>query len=70
MTQVVTIQKTLKKGPKRGLTAAEVAARTGINLNSVRATLWTLQSDGSITVAGTVPASTGYGRPSNRYLLV
>jgi len=66
MTQSVTITKTLK-GRKKGITAEEIADRANLNINSVRPVLWQLKKDGTVFVAGTLPAS--YGRPANLYRL-
>lgn len=58
----------LKKGPRKGLTAAEIAARGELNINSTRTTLGLLVDFGSVAVVGTAPV-VGFGRPSNRYSL-
>lgn len=62
------ILKVLKRGPKRGLTAAEIADRAGLNLNSTRTALWGLKADGSVSAAG--KTETGeVGRPSYLYAI-
>ena len=59
------ILSTLRRGPKRGLTRSEIAARAGVNSNSVGTYLSSLRAEGLIDIAGQLP-STG-GRPANRY---
>jgi len=68
MSLVVSITKTLKRGSKKGLTAEQIAWRTGAPINSIRSTLWQLKKDGSVTVIGTVQDGS-YGRPANLYTL-
>lgn len=53
---------------KRGVTAVEVADKTGLNLATVRAYLAALAAEGSIQVCGTVQTGKR-GRPANRYSL-
>lgn len=62
-----TILAVLKRGPKRGLTAAEIAARAELNLNTTRTVIWALAQAGDVSVVSTAE-STG-GRPANRYVL-
>lgn len=62
-----TILAVLKRGPKLGLTAAEIAARAELNLNTTRTVVWALARAGDVAVLGTTE-STG-GRPANRYVL-
>lgn len=61
------IIKTLRRGPKRGLTAAVISDRASINLNTARTTLGTLVSQGSVTLVGRETPS--FGRPANLYRL-
>lgn len=66
MTKTEKILSTLKRGPQKGLTAQEVALRTGFNLATVRSYIYGLQGTGAVTVCGQV--STGKrGRPALRY---
>lgn len=60
------ILKQLKRAPKRGLTAAEIADRTGINLATVKAYLSAFKSEGYATVVGKVETGKR-GRPALRY---
>lgn len=62
------ILKVLKRGPKKGLTAAQIAERAGLNLNSTRTALWGLKADGSVTAAGKTETGT-VGRPSYLYVI-
>lgn len=57
---------TVKGGPKRGLTAEEVAARTGFNLATVRSYIYGLQGTGAVVVCGKVETGKR-GRPALRY---
>lgn len=61
------ILSTLKRGPKKGLTAAQIAERTGFSLNSIRSALSAFQRENAVTVVGTLKAGTG--RPSNLYTI-
>jgi DNA-binding IclR family transcriptional regulator len=58
----------LKRGPKRGLTAALIAERTGFNLSTTRTTLYSLASSGDVSVIGTTETGSR-GRPANLYAL-
>lgn len=57
----------LKRGPQRGLTAAEIAARAELNLNTTRTVIWALTQAG--TASGVSTAESTGGRPANRYVL-
>lgn len=67
MIQTATITKALKRAPKKGLTAEQIAEKTNLKLNSVRPALWQLKKDGVVEVVGTLPAT--FGRPANLYKL-
>ena len=57
---------TIKRGPKKGLTAVEVSERAGTQLNTTRAYLSTLKEQGEVIVVDT--ERTGRrGRPALRY---
>ncbi len=56
----------LKRGPRLGLTAVEIADRAELNISTTRTVLWALQQTGD--VVGNPLESTG-GRPANRYVL-
>jgi len=58
---------TLKRAPKRGLTATAISERAGINLNTVRTTIYALASSGQVTRVGRETPS--FGRPANLYRL-
>lgn len=58
----------LRKGPRRGLTAAEISNRTELPLNTVRSTLYSLATAGTVSKLGTLQTGTA-GRPSNIYTL-
>lgn len=58
---------TLKRAPKRGLTADVIADRAGLNLNTTRTTLGTLVSAQSVSLIGRETPS--FGRPANLYRL-
>ena len=62
-----TILAVLKRGPKRGLTAADISSRTDLNINTTRTVLWSLQQAEQITVVSTLAGDRG--RPANRYAL-
>ena len=62
------IESTLARGPKKGLTAAEVAKRTGGNLSTVGVYLSALKGEGIVTVAGKVETGKR-GRPALRYTI-
>lgn len=57
----------LSRGPKRGLTAADISSRAELNLNTTRTALWALQQAGYVTAISTAPPL--IGRPMNRYAL-
>lgn len=57
---------TLKRGPKRGLSAATIAERAGLNLSTTRTVLWQLAKDGDAVVVSTVETGER-GRPANLY---
>ena len=57
----------LKRGPQRGLTAAEIATRGDLNLNTTRTVIWALREQGN--VAAVEPLAGERGRPANRYIL-
>jgi predicted ArsR family transcriptional regulator len=57
---------TLKRGPKRGLTAALIAERADLNLSTARTILWQLVKDGEATVVSKVETGER-GRPANLY---
>lgn len=57
----------LRRGPKRGLTAVEIAERAELNLNTTRTVVWALAQAGDVVTVSTTE-STG-GRPANRYAL-
>lgn len=59
------IASVLNRGPRRGLTRSEIAARAKVNANSVGVYLSQLIRSGRAQVVGQEP-STG-GRPANRY---
>jgi DNA-binding IclR family transcriptional regulator len=59
---------TLHRGPKKkGLTAAKIADRAGLNLNTTRTTVGTLVLEGSVTLIGRDAPS--FGRPANLYVI-
>lgn len=62
------ILKVLKRGPKKGLTAAQIAERASLNLNSTRTTLLGLRADGSVAVTAKEDTGT-VGRPSYLYVI-
>jgi predicted ArsR family transcriptional regulator len=61
------ILSTLKRGPKRGLTAAVIAERTGLKVGTTRTTLWQLVQDGTAVVTDTYRDGRR-GRPEYLYL--
>lgn len=63
-----TILKTLKRGPKKGLTAATIAERAGLKLSSTRTTLWDLAQTGAVSKVGKTETGT-VGRPSYLYVI-
>lgn len=62
------ILKALKRGPKKGLTAAQIAERAGLNLNSTRTALWSLKEIGAVEAVGYEQTGT-VGRPSYLYVI-
>lgn len=62
------ILKVLKRGPRKGLTAAQIAERAGLNLNSTRTTLLSLKSEGSVSAVGATETGS-VGRPSYLYVI-
>lgn len=56
---------TLKRGPKRGLSARAISERADINLNTTRTTLGALAGEGQVTVVGQEEPT--FGRPANLY---
>lgn len=62
------ILKTLKRGPKKGLTAATIAERAGLKLSSTRTTLWDLAQSGAVAKVGSTGQGT-VGRPSYLYVI-
>jgi predicted ArsR family transcriptional regulator len=65
-TQREVILKTLK-GRAKPLSALDIAAKTGVKIESARVVLSGLQTDGLVKLAGT--RSSAIGRPQNLYLL-
>lgn len=61
------IIKTLRRGPKKGLTAATIADRAGLNINTTRTTLGTLVAQSTVAHIGRETPS--FGRPANLYRL-
>jgi predicted ArsR family transcriptional regulator len=61
-TRILTV---LKRGPKRGLTAATIADRANLPVNTTRTTLYELSRAGSVSTLGR--ESTSFGRPANLY---
>ena len=61
------VLKTIKRGPKKGLTAEQVSERTGVKLSTVRAYLQALKADGYVSVVGTIQTKRP-GRPALRYV--
>lgn len=66
LTKTEKVLSTIKRGPARGLTAEEVAARTDFNLATVRSYIYGLQAQGSLVVCGKVESGKR-GRPALRY---
>lgn len=62
------ILKALKRGPKKGLTAATIAERAGLKLSSTRTTLWDLAQVGTVKKVGQTETGT-VGRPSYLYVI-
>lgn len=62
------ILKTLKRGPKKGLTAATIAERAGLKLSSTRTTLWDLRQTGAVDRIGATETGS-VGRPSYLYVV-
>lgn len=58
----------LKRGPKKGLTAANIAERATLNLNTTRTTLGVLTNEGTVALIGREEPA-GIGRPANLYAL-
>lgn len=56
------------KNRKRGLTADQIAEKSGCPANTVRTALWSLRKDGAIQVVGALRTS-GTGRPALLYTL-
>lgn len=63
------ILKTLKRGPRKGLTAQHIAERAGLKLSSTRTELWSLRQDGTVTLAGTSKTTSTAGRPAYLYVI-
>jgi predicted ArsR family transcriptional regulator len=57
----------LRKGPKKGLTAATISDRASINPNTTRATLVGLVNSNAVVVIGRETPS--FGRPANLYVV-
>lgn len=57
------------KSRKRGITAAEVAEKTGVSIGTVRAYIQALKQNGQVGIADTVRTG-GVGRPANKYVLL
>lgn len=60
------ILRVLKRGPRKGLTAEQIAERTGKRLSSVRTIIAALKRSGDIEVVGTEPREF---RPAQLYAL-
>lgn len=58
----------LRRGPQRGLTAAVVAERAGLNISTTRNVLYTLTSENTVRVVG-VNSTGSVGRPAHLYAL-
>lgn len=55
----------LRRGPQKGLTAATIADRAKLNLNTTRTTLGTLVMESAVAIIGRETPS--FGRPANLY---
>lgn len=62
------ILKTLKRGPKKGLTSAQIAERAGLKASSTRTTLWDLAQSGAVSKVGAATTGT-VGRPAYLYVI-
>lgn len=60
------VLRVLKRGPKKGLTAATISTRADIVLSTTRSTLYGLAGSGAVTVIGRETPS--FGRPANLYV--
>lgn len=60
------VESAVVRAPKRGLTATEVAARTGVAINTVKAYLQSLKGQGRVEVIGRTQTGKA-GRPANLY---
>jgi predicted ArsR family transcriptional regulator len=69
ITKSEAILKAVKRGPKKGLTAAEIADRTGVSLATVKAYLSAFKAEGYVQVVGKVETGKR-GRPALRYAAV
>lgn len=67
LTKSEAVFKAVKRGPKRGLTALEIADRTGVGIATVRSYLQALKAQGEITVVGKVESGKR-GRPQLKYI--
>lgn len=65
-TNTETILKALK-GRKRGLTAAQIADKTGLKASSTRTALYELNASGAVSRIGSQKAD-GRGRPAYLYV--
>lgn len=61
------VASTIARRSARGITAAEVAAKTGVALNTVRVYITTLKNQGVIAEAGKVETGKR-GRPQIKYV--
>lgn len=57
----------LNRGPKKGLTAATIATRGKLNLNTTRTTLGLLTLSNDVAVIGRDAPT--FGRPANLYVI-
>jgi len=62
------ITRVLRRGPKRGLTAVDIAGRAGIALNTTRSSLSDLVASEQVSVVGSFKTGER-GRPANLYAL-
>ena len=62
------ILKALKRAPKKGLTAAQIAERAGLKVTSTRTTLSLLVSSKAVNRIGAT-APDGAGRPGYLYVI-
>lgn len=63
-----TILKTIKRGPRKGLTAAQIAERAKLKESSTRTILWSLSQAGAVARVGAVNTGSA-GRPSYLYVV-